>query len=181
MALWGDAPVRARRRCLPACWACKCSPRRPTGPYRYALDAEACKRDVHASAHRGAQPSSPHRWVNLLSAAAGLNLRASRMRREKAVTLWAQVRSPLIALDCALIARRRSRSGCRSGSSSYLLVCPRISAYLLVSPRISSYLLISPRISSYLLVSPRISSMISSYLLSDLPRQSEALIAPNCP
>ena len=48
MALWGDAPVRARRRCLPACWACKCSPRRPTGPYRYALDAEACKRDVHA-------------------------------------------------------------------------------------------------------------------------------------
>ena len=24
-------PVRARRRCLPACWACKCSPQRPTG------------------------------------------------------------------------------------------------------------------------------------------------------
>ena len=42
VALWGDAPVAAE--------ACKrrCSSRRPPVPHRYALDAEACKRDVHA-------------------------------------------------------------------------------------------------------------------------------------
>jgi hypothetical protein len=34
----------------------------------------------HASAHHGALPRSPHRWVDLLSAAAGLNLGASRTR-----------------------------------------------------------------------------------------------------